>query len=45
MTDAKAYLKRVKLYDTYINNKMEELERLNAMVRKITQTLRLWDSC
>lgn len=45
MTDAKAYLKRVKLYDTHINNKMEELDRLNAMVRKITQTLRLWDSC
>ena len=41
MTDAKAYLKRVKLYDTHINNKMEELDRLNAMVRKITQTL--WD--
>lgn len=40
MTDAKAYLKRVKLYDTHINNKMEELDRLNAMVRKITQTLR-----
>lgn len=38
MTDAKAYLKRVKLYDTHINNKMEELDRLNAMVRKITQT-------
>ena len=45
MTDAKEYLKRVKLYDTHINNKMEELDRLNAMVRKITQTLRLWDSC
>ena len=45
MTDVKAYLKRVKLYDTHINNKMEELDRLNAMVRKITQTLRLWDSC
>lgn len=40
MTDVKAYLKRVKLYDTHINNKMEELDRLNAMVRKITQTLR-----
>ena len=40
MTDVKEYLKRVKLYDTHINNKMEELDRLNAMVRKITQTLR-----
>ena len=39
MTDVKAYLKRVKIYDTHINNKMEELDRLNAMARKITQTL------
>ena len=39
MTDVKAYFKRVKIYDTHINNKMEELDRLNAMVRKITQTL------
>lgn len=40
MTDAKAYLKRIRLYDAHINNKMEELERLKAMVTKITQTLR-----
>lgn len=40
MTDAKAYLKRIRLYDSHINNKMEELERLKAMVTKITQTLR-----
>lgn len=38
MTDAKAYLKRVKLYDTHIDNKISELERLKAMVTKITQT-------
>ena len=40
MTDAKAYLKRIKLYDTHINNKTEEVERLEAMATKITQTLR-----
>lgn len=40
MTDAKVYLKRIRLYDSHINNKMEELERLKAMVTKITQTLR-----
>lgn len=40
MTDAKAYLKRIRLYDAHINNKMEELERLRAMVTKITLTLR-----
>lgn len=38
MTDAKAYLKRVKLYDTHIDNKLQELERLKALVTKITQT-------
>ena len=38
MTDAKAYLKKVKLYDTHIDNKLAELERLKAMVTKITQT-------
>lgn len=40
MTDAKAYLKRIRLYDSHISNKTEELERLKAMVTKITQTLR-----
>lgn len=38
VTDAKAYLKRVKLYDTHIDNKLQELEHLKAMVTKITQT-------
>lgn len=38
MTDAKAYLKRVKLYDTHIDNKLQELEHLKAMVMKITAT-------
>lgn len=38
MTDAKAYLKKVKLYDTHIDNKLAELEHLKAMVSKITAT-------
>jgi DNA-directed RNA polymerase specialized sigma subunit len=40
MADAKAYLQQVKLYDTHINNKLEELSRLRAMVTKITTTLK-----
>lgn len=38
--DAKAYLKRIRLYDSHINNKIEELDRLRAMATKITQALR-----
>ena len=40
MIDAKAYLKRIKLYDTHIDNKIAEVDRLEAMATKITQTLR-----
>nr|DAD73195.1 MAG TPA: Protein of unknown function (DUF1492) [Myoviridae sp. ct25F5] len=40
MTDVKAYLKRIKLYDTHIDNKIAEVDRLEAMATKITQTLR-----
>lgn len=40
MTDAKAYLKKVKLYDTHINNKLKELDRLKDMITKITSTLK-----
>lgn len=40
MTDAKTYLKRIKLYDTHIDNKIAEVDRLEAMATKITQTLR-----
>ena len=40
MTDAKEYLRKVKLCDTHINNKLAELERLKAMVQKITATWR-----
>lgn len=38
MCDAKEYLRKVKLCDTHINNKLAELERLKAMVQKITVT-------
>lgn len=40
MTDAKAYLKQVKLFDTHINNKLAELGRLKDMLLKITSTLK-----
>ena len=38
--DAKAYLKQVKLYDTHIDNKLEELKRLKDMVLRITSTMK-----
>ncbi len=40
MSDAKEYLNQVRLLDTRINNKLEELSRLRAMVTKITTTLK-----
>jgi DNA-directed RNA polymerase specialized sigma24 family protein len=40
MTDAKAYLTQVELYDTHINNKLEELQRLKEFTRQITSTLK-----
>lgn len=36
--EAKQYLRKVKLCDTHINNKLRELEDLKAMVTKITAT-------
>lgn len=38
--DAKEYLQRVRLYDTHINNKLEELGRLEALSTKITSAWR-----
>ena len=38
--DAKAYLKQIKLYDTHIDNKLEELKRLKDMVLRITSTMK-----
>lgn len=40
MTDAKTYLQQIKLYDTHINNKLEEKARLKAMALNITSTIK-----
>ena len=40
MIDAKAYLMQIKLYDTNINNKLEEKARLKAMALNITSTIK-----
>lgn len=40
MTDAKRYLQQIRLYDSHINAKLEELSHLKAMVTKITPTLK-----
>lgn len=40
MSDAKAYLGRVRLYDININNRLEELSRIKCLATKITTTLK-----
>lgn len=40
MCDAKTFLQQVKLYDTHINTKIEEMARLKALATKITATLK-----
>ena len=40
MCDAKTFLQQVKLYDTHINTKLEEMARLKALTTKITATLK-----
>lgn len=40
MTDTKRYLQQIRLYDSRINTNLEELNRLKAMVTKITPTLK-----
>lgn len=40
MTDAKAYLLQVELYDTHINNKLEELQRLKLLTTQITSSMK-----
>ena len=40
MSDAKTFLQQVKLYDTHINVKLEELSRIKALSTKITATLK-----
>jgi DNA-directed RNA polymerase specialized sigma subunit len=40
MTDAKTYLHQVRLYDTHINNKLEEMQRLKDLAKRITTSLK-----
>lgn len=40
MTDAKRFLQQIRLYDSRINAKLAERDRLKAMMTKITPTLR-----
>lgn len=40
MTDAKRYLQQIKLYDSHINTKIEEVHHLKAIAMKITPTLK-----
>lgn len=40
MIDAKAYLQQIKLYDTHINNKLEEKARLKMLALNITSTIK-----
>lgn len=40
MTDAKQYLQQIRLYDSHINTKIEEVHHLKTMVTKITPTLK-----
>jgi len=40
MGDAKAFLQQVKLYDTNIDSKLEEVARLKDLMLKITTTLK-----
>lgn len=40
MTNAQAYLRQIKLYDTHVNNKLEELQRLKTLATQITATIK-----
>lgn len=40
MTDVKKYLSQIRRYDSRINAKLEECDRLKAMMTKVTPTLR-----
>ena len=40
MADAKAYLQQVKLYDTHIDNKLEELARLKTLATQVTSSIK-----
>lgn len=40
MIDSKKYLQQIRLYDSHISTKLEELQHLKEMVAKITPTLK-----
>lgn len=40
MIDSKKYLQQIRLYDSHIGTKLEELQHLKEMVTKITPTLK-----
>lgn len=40
MIDAKHYLMQVELYDTHINNRLEELNRLKTLTTQITSNIK-----
>lgn len=40
MTDVKRYLQQIRLYDSHINTKLDELQHLKEMVTRITPTLK-----
>lgn len=40
MADAKAWLQQVKLYDTHIDNRLEELSRLKTLATQITSSIK-----
>lgn len=40
MIDSKKYLQQIRLYDSHINTKLEDLHHLKEMVTKITPTLK-----
>lgn len=39
MSEAKDYLNKIKWYDVLIDSKLEEMERLNDLVRRITPSM------
>lgn len=40
MTDVKRYLQQIRLYDSHIDTKLDELQHLKEMVTRITPTLK-----
>lgn len=40
MTDAKAFLRQIEVFDTHINNKLEEVAHLKDLATKITSSMK-----